>query len=286
MVAMNPAAPQHTSLASLRRVLRCVALVVSSAVTAVGAGQVAAGSVRLVGLTDDNRLVLFTAARPGEITTTKVARVSGQLLGIDYRPTDGRLYGLTSANNVYTIDPSTGVARLVCSLTLPFDGGTRSGFDFNPQSDRLRLLGSNGQNLRVHPDLGATAADAALAYRRKDQNFGKAPFVVAVAYTNSVPEASVTKTFDIDASLDVLTLQEPPNDGTLQTIGRLGVDFDSAAGFDILSDAQGKDHAYAVTGSRLYSLDLETGAASLIATVGAGDLRMIGLAVMSAARSR
>ncbi len=250
--------------------------------TVAAAAEAPIANVRLIGLTEDNTLVQFTAAQPGDVTMTKISRISGRVLGIDYRPTDGRLYAVTSANNLCTIDPVTGTARLVCSLTLSFDGGSRSGVDFNPQTDRLRILGSNGQNLRVHPDIGAAAADTGLAYGRRDRHVGKVPAIVAVAYTNSVVGANETKTFDVDASLDILALQEPPNDGTLQTIGRLGVDFDSAAGFDILTDAQGGDHAFAVSGSRLYSIDLASGAATLIGVVGSGNLRLIGLAVVPA----
>ena len=208
-------------------------------------------------------------------------------MGIDYRPADGRLYGVTTANNLYVIEPETGAATLVCSLTVAFDAGVRSAFDFNPQSDRLRIVGSNGQNLRVHPDIGAAATDGAVAYARKDRNFGKTPAITAMAYTSSIPRALATKTCDIDAALDVLALQEPPNDGTLHTVGPLGVDFDVLGGFDILTDAQGKDHAYAVSGSRLYTLDLETGAATLLGVVGGGSHRLFGLAVtLSTARSR
>ena len=238
--------------------------------------------LRLIGLTADDTLVLFTPERPGQVRTVKVTKISGTLVGIDYRPANGRLYGLSTANNLYTIDPTTGAASTVATLTVPFEGGSRSGFDFNPQSDRLRLVGGRGQNLRVHPEIGAAATDGSLAYAAKDRNSRRTPVVAACAYTNSVHHATNTKTFDIDATLDVLVLQEPPNDGVLTTVGPLGVDFDEAAGFDIVTDEEGNDRAFAASGSALYSIDLETGKATRLGAIGQGTWRLVGLAAVPA----
>src|SRR5262245_29020380 len=76
-------------------------------------GRAETAGVQLVGLTEDNRLVLFDSTHPEEVRTVKVTKVSGTLVGIDYRPANGRLYGLSTANNLYTIDPATGVASTV-----------------------------------------------------------------------------------------------------------------------------------------------------------------------------
>jgi hypothetical protein len=236
------------------------------------------GPIQLIGLLPDNVLVLFESSRPAELRTVRVTGISGKLLGIDFRPADRRLYGLSSTNDLYVLDPEGGVATRKSTLTVPFDGGTRSGLDFNPQSDRLRLVASNGQNLRVHPDLGAAATDGSLAYTRGDAAFAKRPLVTACAYTRSFSRAPSTKTFDIDAGLDVLVLQDPPNDGKLQTVGPLGVDFDVVGGFDIRSEPGGAERAFAVSGRALYAIDLATGAAKHLGTVGTGE-PFIGLAV-------
>lgn len=240
------------------------------------AGQ--AGQINFVALTNNNILVRFTASNPRESTRVTVSGVTGTLLGIDFRPANGLLYGVTSANNIYTIDPATGAATLVCTLTTSFDGALHSGVDFNPQSDRLRLVARNGQNLRIHADLGATATDGALVYAATDHNVGKKPTITAVAYTNSVSGAPATKTFDIDADLDILVLQEPPNDGVLVTVGPLGIDFGPMGGFDILTDGSGVDHAFAASGSTLYAVDLVTGAATTLGTIGDGSFNLVGLA--------
>jgi hypothetical protein len=238
-----------------------------------------AGPINLVGLSTNNTLIRFTASNPREATRVTVSGVTGTLVGIDFRPTNGRLYGVTDANNIYTIDPTTGAATLICTLTTSFDGALQSGVDFNPQSDRLRLVTRNGQNLRVHVDLGATAIDGPVAYAFTDRNLGKRPFVTAVAYTNSIPNAPITKTFDIDANLDILALQEPPNDGLLITVGPLGIDFGPTGGFDIFTDGNGEEHAFAASRSTLYGIDLQTGAATTLGIIGDGSFNLVGLAV-------
>ncbi|HEY2388715.1 MAG TPA: DUF4394 domain-containing protein [Candidatus Binatia bacterium] len=236
----------------------------------------------LVALDGANTLLRFDSARPGDVIAVKVRGVAGTLVGIDHRPSSGVLYGLSTTNDVYTIDRASGAATLVSTLTIAFDAGARSGFDFNPQTDRLRLVGANGQNLRVNVDLGAVAADAPLRYAPTDPNAGKRPAIAAAAYGNAVPNAPVTKLFDIDAELDVLALQDPPNDGVLTTVGPLGVDFGPLAGFDIVSE-QGRDRAFAVSGGALYEIDLASGRAHPLGTVGgAADGGLVGLTVVPA----
>ena len=72
-----------------------------------------AASPMLVALTGDGMLITFPAEHPGDARTRKPSGVSGQLIGLDRRPANGGLYGLTAAGDVYTIDPVTAAARLV-----------------------------------------------------------------------------------------------------------------------------------------------------------------------------
>jgi uncharacterized protein DUF4394 len=245
-----------------------------------------ARDVELLALDDANTLVRFVVTRPENVTTTRITGVTGKLIGIDYRPANLRLYGVSDTNDVYTIDRASAVATSVATLTTAFDGGPRSGFDFNPQADRLRLVAASGQNLRVNVDLGAAAVDAPLRYAATDRNAGKRPAIAAAAYTSSVANAPSTKLFDIDADLDVLALQDPPNDGVLVTIGPLGVDFGPLAGFDILTEA-GVDRGFACSGSVLYEIDLATGAARPVGSLAlAPGTSLIGLAAVPEGASR
>lgn len=231
-------------------------------------------------LAPGNVLLRFATDDLATIRSIKVTGVQGSLLGIDVRPANGRLYGVSDTYALYTIDPESGRAKQVSTLTSAFDGGPHSGFDFNPQADRLRLVSTSGQNLRVHVDLGAAAVDGALVYDAKDRNAGRRPRLVASAYTRSLPRTPETQLFNIDAGLDVLVLQDPPNDGRLRTIGPLGVDFGPETGFDILSGPGGLETAFAATGSVLHRIDLRSGAASPLGTLGDGKVRILGLAVL------
>lgn len=253
----------------------------------------AAATLQLIGLNDSNTLVFFNNNFSQVKKTVGVTGVDGTLLGIDFRPADRQLYGISSTNKIYTIDSSTGAATFVSTLSLPFSGGIESGVDFNPVVDRLRLVASNDQNFRLNVDTGAVAdfdsltpgtqPDGNLAYAAGDANEGANPSITAAAYTNSFAGAPsptrTTQLFGIDADLDTLVLQSPPNNGTLTTIGSLGIDFGSTGGFDIFSPASGANTAYAASGSNIYNINLTTGAATTLGTFSSADSgNIVGLA--------
>jgi hypothetical protein len=166
-------------------------------------------------------LLLITGLRPGE-----------QVLAIDFRPANGRLYALGSTSRLYTINLETGKATVVGSgaAFTPALSGTEFGFDFNPTVDRIRLTSNTGQNLRLHPDTGVVAAtDANLNYAD-----GSAPNIIGSAYTNSFAGATTTVLYNLDATKRAIVTQAPPNDGVLGTIRPLvNMDFSNIAGFDI-----------------------------------------------------
>jgi Domain of unknown function (DUF4394) len=255
----------------------------------VGVARSAAG-VALTGLAGGNTLVFFDSATPSATTTRGVTGVdlSAALLGIDYRPANGQLYGITS-NGVFAIDPSSGNATLVNTISPTFNGGTISGVDFNPAADALRITGGNGQNFRIAGGgLGATNVDGTLAYATGDTNAGVSPTITASAYTNSfagVPAGRTTQLYNIDSNLDVLTLQNPPNNGTLSTIGSLGINVGTVGGFDIFSPSNGVNTAFAAfapngsTAASLYTIDLSTGSATSLGQIGTGaGFNLTGLA--------
>jgi hypothetical protein len=174
------------------------------------------------------------------------------------------------------------VAEFVSTLSLPFEGGSISGFDFNPVADRLRLVGDNEQDFRINVDTGDVIVDGDLAFAAGDVNAGVNPTVTAAAYTNSFANTEATQLYDIDAVLDSLLLQNPPNDGTLQTIGDLGFDLDLLGGFDIVSASPDDNTAFVVSNASLYSLDLATGLATNLGMIGEdSEINFQGLASIS-----
>src|SRR4030095_14717815 len=88
-------------------------------------------------------------------------------------------------------------------------------------------------------------------------------------YGNNFRGAPSTMLFDLDTMSDVLSLQNPPNDGTLADVGALGVDIAGDVHFDIAGGANGLAIAALRTTASgpysLYRVNLTTGAASLIA---------------------
>lgn len=234
---------------------------------------------QLAGISANGKLVVFRSNDPASATSVKIRGLQKKekLLAIDVRPLNGQLYGLGSTSRIYTINRTTGQATAVAGPIDPLLAGTSFSFDFNPVVDRIRIMSDDGQNLRVHPDTGVTVAiDASLAYAGGDPNFATIPGVVACAYNNNDnnPETSTTL-FNIDATRDILVRQDPPNAGTLNTIGALGVDVSDVAGFDV-SGSTGIAYAGLIVkdGNKkrlrttLVTVNLATGATTSLGRVG------------------
>jgi hypothetical protein len=258
----------------------------TGAATLVGAFNVALRAVAVVPTTADtiyaltagNQLLTFRSSAPGTITGTLAVtglQSSETLLGIDFRPADGRLYGLGSSGRIYTLDTFSGAATLVGSGPLtPAISGAAFGFDFNPQADRIRIVSDADQNLRVNPATGVAVVDGTLAYGTGDPFAGTNPNITGAGYTNNISGTTSTQLFVVDTSLDVLALQNPPNAGTLTTVGPLGVDATDQFGFDIARNGEAYV-AFTAAGSTTSSfgtINTATGTVSTIGTIGGGEL--------------
>ncbi|WP_223279022.1 DUF4394 domain-containing protein [Janthinobacterium lividum] len=238
-------------------------------------------------LTASNKLLSFDRATPATIRTT--ATVTGlqageNLLGIDFRPADGQLYGVGSTGRIYTLNGVTGAATVKATLaadaadaTAPYTAlaGTEFGVDFNPVADRLRIVSNTGQSLRINVDTGATTTDGNI-------NGGAAnTAITAAAYTNSFAGTASTTLFVIDGANATLYTQNPPNNGTLASAVPLGVAATGVAGFDIDARTNTGYAVMTVAGARnLYTLNLAAAAApaTLVAAIGvAEELRGIAL---------
>lgn len=243
-------------------------------------GVVPAGSkAELVyGVTAQGNLITWDSGSPTNLLSGIALaglQLNETLVGIDLRPANGQLYGIGSTSRLYNINPATGVASQVgMGQFAPLLDGNTFGMDFNPTVDRIRVVSNADQNLRIHPDSGSIAAvDTALAYGAGDPNFGVAPNVVGSAYTNNFAGALTTTLYGIDAGTDSLVIQNPPNAGTLSTVGLLGVDIIDVMGFDI-SGASGT--AYAVlfdtqtSRSVFATINTTTGAASIVGEIDGG----------------
>lgn len=249
-------------------------------------------NVTVFGLTTTNQLVVFNSARPNTILrTVAITGLGGgeNVLGIDFRPATGQLYALSSASRIYTINTVTGAATAIGSAGAFTLNGTDFGVDFNPTVDRIRVVSDADQNLRLNPNDGTlTMADTpALAYAAADPNTGQNPNITGAAYTNNFAVPTSTTLYDIDSTLNVLAIQNPPNNGVLNTVGPLGVDTTSNVGFDIAGTSGAALASFQLNGdtvSKLYRVDLTTGTALFIGPIGnASLLRDIAIAQGTAA---
>jgi Domain of unknown function (DUF4394) len=235
--------------------------------------------INFVALSDDNLLLTLNANNPS--APLKTVNFTGlatgeKILGIDYRPATGQLYGVGSSSRLYIINAETGAARaLGAAAFTPALNGSVVGFDFNPTVDRIRLVTNAGQNIRLNPETGTVAAtDAAL-------NPGT-PSVSEVAYINNRAGVTTTTLYNIDVASDKLFIQNPPNNGTLVEVGSLGVNAEGAAGFDITDNDLGLAALTVGGKSDLYVMNLATGSALKIGNFPFSS-KIIGLAVSTQA---
>jgi len=221
----------------------------------------------LIGLTAENTLVRIDSETRRATAPMRVTGADGRLLGIDQRPADGKLYGLTVAGQIVTIDPASGRATPVSRLSETFEGGGRAVVDFNPVADRLRVMGMTGMNFRINVEDGKVAKDGALKYQVGTQWAETAPRIVAGAYTNSVKGTQATALYTIDTLTRTMNLQAPPNDGIQQPKGEVAAQLPAGVAMDILTDGQGGNMAFVVAGGTLHTLDLAAGKATPIGAI-------------------
>lgn len=251
-------------------------------------------AVTLYGVTAANSLVRFSSATPGTIDSTVAItglQTGETVLGIDVRPATLQLYILGSTGRLYTLDPGTGAATQVGTGTFAVAlNGTSFGFDFNPVPDRIRVVSDAEQNMRLHPDTGAVVdGDSATAGVQPDPNLNPAGNVVGVAYTSNVAGATTTTLYGIDSASDMLVRiggpngTPSPNLGAITNIGPLGVDTNAVVGFDITNPGGTAYAALSVGGnSQLYTINLTTGAATLVGPLG-GTSAISGLTAVNPA---
>ncbi len=238
----------------------------------------------------ENNLIRFNANLPFHIlqrTPITGVNAAEKIMGLDFRPATGELYALayqsaTGMARLYTINTGTGAATAIGAAPAMLKAGiAKLSMDFNPTVDRVRVVGGDGSNYRMHPVTGVLAAtDQNLAYATTDVNAGKTPSVGAVAYTNSFAGATTTTLYDYDELLNTLCTQIPPNNGTLNTIGLswmvanptlqntdMDIYFDPATGAN-LAYLSINTHVNSPRFSKLCRINLATGQANVVNYIG------------------
>jgi Domain of unknown function (DUF4394) len=238
-------------------------------------------------VTDAAELVRFNAGQPTRLQQRLPLQglaAGDTLVGIDFRVARGVLYALSAQGRLYTINTQTGRLAAVGTAAPVVLQGERFGFDFNPAADRIRVVSSSGQNLRLHPDTGALAAtDPALNWAVPGTPAGAAPKVAGAAYTYNKNNDKLTTNYAIDITSGTLLTQGSvegvapavsPNTGALMVVGAVGSMGTGAvddAAFDIADIGNTALAALRAGGrTRLHLIDLTTGRATLLGTVGDG----------------
>ena len=233
----------------------------------------AAGSAHadlLVGLTSSNQVARIDSANIAAATTVAITGLAAgdRFVGIDLRPGDNKIYGVTLSNKIYTVNELTGATTFVAALASPIVNPTLGyGIDFNPVADfsgaaSLRFVSSNGDNFALNASTGAVTVATSIAAGYS-----------GVAYLNSVPNPTAppasTSLYYINSSNDTLSVATTGfNNPTINLVGSLGVDALKANGFEILGNgtayaALNVDAGTSLT-TGIYSINLGTGAATLL----------------------
>lgn len=246
---------------------------------------------RIAAVTATGSLVTFDSANPAVTTTVAITGIAaGQTIrGIDYRPATEQVFLITAPTGqasaqiagTYVLDTDTAVARPIGSSTaVPGFGDVTTGYDFNPNVDRIRVTTATDENFRLNPGNGALAADDA------NLSPGTAD-IIEVAYDRNAHTAGAVTTtlFAINRATSSLARiggangAPSPNGGVVTDVGALGVtpDAGKSGGFDI--SVTGIAHAALTTGgvTRYHVIDLTTGSAGTGVPIGNGMAEVVGL---------
>jgi hypothetical protein len=288
------------------------------AALALGAGSAQANPIYAY-QDGSGRLIGFSSRLPGTLSSDLAVTgvTAGEVLvGLDFRPQNGLLYGLgvnAAANtaSLYAISIRTGVATPVgvasgiayvdamgAPIDLPDPASSGYGVDFNPVVDRVRVVTDSGLNLRINPNNGvAVDGDALAAGVQPDGAInGGTTAVSGTAYSNNQPNTTVTSQYTLDSATDSLFLQNPPNNGgqtqgLVVTSGGNPLDFTGVNGFDIppgvnaansntLVPAGSAFAGLTVAGeTQLWRIDLPSAEATALGRIGSGATPAQGLAV-------
>ncbi|MES2500863.1 MAG: DUF4394 domain-containing protein [Pseudomonadota bacterium] len=240
-----------------------------------------AQAASLVGYTTDNQLYTFDSADVGGGTFVGISGLVGSesFVGIDLRPSNNTIYGVTTSNNVYTLNASSGAATFVTALSSNvIDSNLGYGFDFNPAADfagnaSLRLVSSAGNNYAVNVNTGVVGNTASMIGTGYS----------AVAYTLSTPAGAPTDTpvlYYVNADNDTMFENVKGvsfNAPNIVEVGKLNANIGSINGFEIFADGSAflaaiVGNGNANSGSFLFDADIETGEIKQIGRFGS-DIR-------------
>ncbi len=245
------------------------------AVTMIFSAQAAYAQDALLGLVNGKTIVTINPET--RAVTHSVDVDSNALLGMDIRPADGKLYGVTNRQEIVTIDHKTGKTQKVSTISGEIEVSTVTVVDFNPVLDRLRIVDSNNGSHRINIKNGENTIDGILFFNQHDVNSDSVPRVIAGSYTNSVKNQITTELYNIDADTNSLVLQNPPNAGMINTVAKLDIPLERVVSFNIVYH-EGNHQAWLANGNHLYEVNLKNGKTKSLGEISGFTGRLMDLA--------
>lgn len=248
-------------------------------------------ATRMFAVTNDSPpqdLISFDSAGPATLSSNVAITGLGAgdtIVGLDLRPANDELYVLTtnaSVDRLYELDPYTAVASDPVTLAAdpadssnPFTSlaGTTFGGSFDPVTDQLRVVTNLGENVRVNPDTGLVTTDT---------NITAGKDLDAVAFSDNFQGATTTAEYGYDFTTDELVVVDPPESGTVINVGSSGLVTvqPGNSGLDITPGGTAFMNAVVGATNSLYQMNLSTGAATLVGTIGTGSTAIVDIASM------
>ncbi len=192
----------------------------------------------LVGLNSQNQIGMFDSSNASGASFIDIAGLGAQesLIGIDLRPSNNTLYGISNMNKLYTLDAYSGVATFAFDLSVPVISASNGyGIDFNPVADAgtgasLRLVSTAGDNYAINANTGAVTIATSIA-----SGFS------GVAYSNSDPSQSgapaSTSLYYLNSNNDTLSVATSAfNNPNITLMGMIGLDILRANGMELFSN--------------------------------------------------
>ena len=256
-------------------------------------------SSTILGLTSGNALLAFSSDRPSVImgrTAIAGLRTAEAMISMDMRPGAGELFGVSSRDVLYQIDPETGVATAVGARFTPFLKGAPVAADFNPIAGTLKVISNLGEALRLDPDTGTVIdarpfvrgvqIDVPLAYAANDANASATPNVRTIAHDSNYIGAAGSIAFGIDPITQALVEFTGSGNDKLVTTQNLGALIDDIASLDVLSKPNGDIAFLAVRSPNqrpvtLYRFQLYTGDRLRLGDIASGNKPVRDIAVVA-----
>ena len=235
----------------------------------------AASAESLVAINSNNQISVFDSGNAAGATFNTItgAAAGKTFVGIDLRPSNNLVYGVTTSNQIFTLDAYTGNSSLVATLSNNIITSANGyGIDFNPVNEAsgltsFRIVGSNGQNFAVNADTGSVTNFANNTGTATPSHLIGAGYT-GVAYSNSNPSvpASATSLYYINSVTDELFVASSAfNTPFITKVGALGHEILRANGLDISSSGIAYSSFLMDDGtgkSVLTTINLATGAAT------------------------